>query len=349
MDGYGVTVSEAVGLGASFALSGICYYFYVKSRKTLQKLDDAPRFSIDGELKDILKATPGACLQYAVIEGTVQPVDEPLMSYFQKGVGVLQKFNLREHRLVWDRLIQKWLDSEKVLYERVNSVPFALVGPDETAVRVLSPQQASGKHMEMTHEKFHQVNHGFSDIIGQYLSGVKLKGQLETEEMLKVGASLTGVGKLMLDTDGSLTLQPPSDGSEYFLSILDIHALRGEQETKAVGWQVMSIVCALAGTVVLLWVGRRYYYQLRVRREREKEREIFERLRGEVPRAPGIGLGEEVEVENACVICLVQPRDCIMLDCGHVCCCFSCYQALPRRRCPVCMQGIQRVLPLYQV
>lgn len=30
---------------------------------------DAPHFTIDGKLKDILKVTPGACLQYAVIEG----------------------------------------------------------------------------------------------------------------------------------------------------------------------------------------------------------------------------------------------------------------------------------------
>lgn len=30
---------------------------------------DAPHFTIDRKLKDILKVTPGACLQYAVIEG----------------------------------------------------------------------------------------------------------------------------------------------------------------------------------------------------------------------------------------------------------------------------------------
>lgn len=78
------------------------------------------------------------------------------------------------------------MDSERVLLERENAVPFVLVGPDETPVRVLSPQQASGKHLEVIHEKFHQVNSGLVDIVGQYLIGEKLKGQLETEEMLKV-------------------------------------------------------------------------------------------------------------------------------------------------------------------
>lgn len=39
MDGFPVNITEAVCLGASLALSGICYYFYRKSRTTLDKLD----------------------------------------------------------------------------------------------------------------------------------------------------------------------------------------------------------------------------------------------------------------------------------------------------------------------
>lgn len=78
------------------------------------------------------------------------------------------------------------MDSVRTLHQRENEVPFVLVGSDETQVRVLTPLQASGTHMEVIHEKFHQVNSGLVDIVGQYLSGEKPKGQLETEEMLKV-------------------------------------------------------------------------------------------------------------------------------------------------------------------
>lgn len=357
MDGLSVTMTEAVCLGASLTLSGVCYYLYRKSRTTLDKLDDAPHFTIDDKLKDILKVTPGACLQYAVIEGAVQPVGEPLTSPFQKEfLGVLQKFMLKEHRLVWNSLSRTWTDNERVLHQRVNAVPFVLVGSNETVVKVLCPLQASGLYMETTHEKFHQVNYGFGDIIGQYLSGEKLKGQLETEEMLKVGATLTGIGELILDTDGTLNLRPPSNGSQYFLSITDFETLRGEQESTSVIWKALAITFSLAGAAVLLWVGRRYYHQLKVRREREQERREFERLRAEAPRAhaPVMGReapqdGAEEPLENACVICLCQPRNCILLDCGHVCCCHSCYQALPHRRCPICRQDISRVVPLYHV
>lgn len=352
-----MNITEAVCLGASLALSGICYYLYKKSRATLNKLDDAPHFTLDDKLKDILKVTPGACLQYAVIEGAVQPVGEPLTSHFQKEiVGVLQKFMLREHRLVWNSLRRTWTDSEHVMHKRVNTVPFVLVGSDETSVKVLCPLQASGVHMEITHEKFHQVNYSLVDIMGQYLSGEKLKGHLETEEMLKVGTALTGVGELILDTDGTLNLRPPSNGSEYFLSIADFDTLRGEQEMTAIFWKVLAITTALAGAAVLLWVGRRYYHQVKVRWEQEQERREFERLRaeGERTRTSAAGArasreGAEENVENPCVICLSQPRNCILLDCGHVCCCHSCYQALPHRRCPICRQNISRVLPLYHV
>lgn len=347
MDGFPIKITEAVCLGASLALSSICFYLYKKSRKTLDKLDDAPHFTIDGELKHLLKVTPEACLQYAVIEGVVQPVGKPLASYFQNEiVGVLQRFMLKEHRLVWNSLSRTWTDNERVLHQRVNAVPFVLVGSDDIRVKVQYPLQANGVYMEITHEKFHQVNYGLSDIVGQYLSGEKLKGQLETEEMLKVGTTLTGIGELILDTDGTLSLRPPSNGSQYFLSIADFDTLRGNQESTASWWKALAIASALAGAAILLWVGRRYYCRLKVRWEQEQERREFERLLAEAPRAC---TQAEEHIENACVICLSQPRNCILLDCGHVCCCHRCYQALPHPQCPICRQNISRVVPLYHV
>ena len=159
------------------------------------------------------------------------------------------------------------------------------------------------------------------------------------------------MGELLLDTDGTLNLRPPSNGSNYFLSITDFDTLRGEQESKTVCLRVVAIVSALAGAAVLLWVGRRYFYQLKVRWERERERREFERLQTERAHDPvaGPGAPQEERMDNVCVICLSQPRNCILLDCGHVCCCYSCYQALPRRHCPICRQSISRVVPLYHV
>lgn len=169
---------------------------------------------------------------------------------------------------------------------------------------------------------------------------------------LQAGTALTGVGEVVLDIDGSLNLRPPSDGSEYFLSLVDFDTLRGELNSTAFWWKVLAVTSALAGTAVLLWVARRYHHQLRVRREQEQERRDFERLLAEAQRMGGSDTPSDRDeecVENACVICLSQPRNCVLLNCGHVCCCYNCYQALPQRQCPICRQIISRVLPIYNV
>ncbi|XP_010138340.1 PREDICTED: mitochondrial ubiquitin ligase activator of NFKB 1, partial [Buceros rhinoceros silvestris] len=53
-------------------------------------------------------------------------------------------------------------------------------------------------------------------------------------------------------------------------------------------------------------------------------------------------------LKNACVVCLSAPKSCVFLECGHVCSCSECYQALPEpKKCPMCRQSISRVVPLY--
>ncbi|KAL4635960.1 mitochondrial ubiquitin ligase activator of nfkb 1-A-like [Arapaima gigas] len=347
MESFPIRTVEVLCLGTSITLSGLFYYIYRKKQKTVDKLNEAPRLSLDRNLANILNATPGKCLQYVVIEGSVQPVKEPLRSQFQEScAGVIQKLVLREHRLVWNGLARTWTDSERFLHQRVNEVPFNLVGSDKAEVRVLCPMEASGLNLEVVHEKFHPASYSFTDIISQYLSGKKPKGQLETEEMVKVGAMLTGVGELFLDTDHALKLRPPTDGSEFFLTPLDFETMQMEQEGQALMWRVVASICVVTGVAVLLWVVRRYYRHLKAEKEREQERRDFERL----CTTEGGDCDEDAEPDyNTCVICLSSPRNCVVLDCGHVCCCFRCFQALPEPVCPMCRQLIKRVVPLYQV
>ncbi|KAK1168374.1 mitochondrial ubiquitin ligase activator of nfkb 1-A-like isoform X1 [Acipenser oxyrinchus oxyrinchus] len=355
MDSIPISSLELICLGSSVALSGLFFYIYRRKSKTVGKLKDAPMLPLDEQLVAILNATPGKCLRYVIIEGAVQPLGEPLRSQYQENCfGVIQKLILKEHKLVWNNIARNWMDSEKTLHQRVYTVPFDLVTAHAGgSVRVLSPLEASSLHLEVVHEKFHQAMHGFSEIIGHYLSGEKPKGVLETEEMVKVGAVLTGVGELILDTDGVVKLRPPSDGSEYFLSPLDFESLLGEQEGHARVWRVLAALCGLAGAAILLAVAWRHYKRLREKREREERRREFERMS-----LGGLGVrqsaGEEEEerdaeiTENACVICLSRPRGCVLLNCGHVCCCFRCYQALPSPNCPICRSAVSRVVPLYQ-
>lgn len=163
-----------------------------------------------------------------------------------------------------------------------------------------------------------------------------------------MGKTLTGVGELIMDTDGSLNLRPPSNSSHYFLSIMDFDTLRQEQKDMVLWWKMVAIASVVVGAAVVFSVGWRYYKHLKHRRNLKQARKEFERLTAEASGAPPAGAADDL-VENACIICLSNQRNCILLECGHVCCCFSCYQSLPRHLCPICRQDIRRVVPLYHV
>ncbi|XP_028327884.1 mitochondrial ubiquitin ligase activator of nfkb 1-A-like [Gouania willdenowi] len=343
MAGFSLTATELLLTGASLAVSGFCYYMYRRSRAKVEHLNRAPILPIDENLRNLIIDTPGESLQYVVIEGTVKSIDEPLRSlFFKDTLGVLQRFMLQEPRLQWNSLSLKWDVIDRVVYQRASMVPFVLVGSDETTVRVQEPFHASGDYMETVHEKFYHSVCTFGDIIGQCLSGVKPKGFLEIEKMLKVGTTLTGVGELIIDKDGTLSLRAPTNGAEYLLSLRDFSHVKEKALSSTFWWKFGFGVCALAGVAVLFWVGFRFYR----RRRQEQERREFERLMGEALNATGLKDGQDNQPDNTCVICLNQPRNCVLLYCGHVCCCFRCYQALPQPRCPVCRQAIIRVVQL---
>ena len=48
-----------------------------------------------------------------------------------------------------------------------------------------------------------------------------------------------------------------------------------------------------------------------------------------------------------CIVCMTNPRDVILLGCGHVCVCAECAAMLPSSRCPMCRTIIERVQPFF--
>ncbi len=46
-----------------------------------------------------------------------------------------------------------------------------------------------------------------------------------------------------------------------------------------------------------------------------------------------------------CKICFVSAIDCVLLNCGHLCCCLECSKAL--RACPMCRSPIERVVKTF--
>ena len=62
----------------------------------------------------------------------------------------------------------------------------------------------------------------------------------------------------------------------------------------------------------------------------------------------GNGEDETGDIENSCVVCLTNPREIVVLNCGHLCICAECMVDLPQpRKCPICRGAIVRHVSVY--
>lgn len=349
---------QIVVLATSSALSAVFYCLYRSRNNSVQRLKSAHRISLDGDIKALLSESPGRCVPYAVVEGVVQSVKESLSSQFMENCkGVIERLTLTEEKMVWNRTTHLWSSTEKVIHQRTNVVPFVLApltsdpcppgGPAHPVVRVLRPLEASELDLERTFETFHPAARSLSSTIGHFLSGERPAGVRETEEMLRVGESVTAVGELVLDGD-VIKLQPPKGaGLIYFLSRLDYGALLSRQRSGVRRWRLLAALFGLfAASTLLLVLWRRY----RWRRRRREEQDLLEEWKeAERQRAAEESGSEGVAASGGgCSVCLSRPRSCVFLECGHVCCCLACYQELAApKTCPVCRATISRVVPLY--
>ncbi|XP_072304918.1 mitochondrial ubiquitin ligase activator of NFKB 1 [Eucyclogobius newberryi] len=345
----GISTAQFVALASTSALTALFYSVYRNRATTADRLKEAKKVSIDQDLKGILGETPGRCIPYAVVEGAVKAVKETLNSQFVDNCkGVIERLTLKENKMVWNRTTHLWNDTEKVIHQRTNSVPFAIGSLDEnvsSSVRVVRPLEATELELETTYQKFHPTVQSFTNAISHFISGERPKGILETEEMLRVGESLTGVGELVLD-NSLIKLQPPKEGYCYFLSRSDYDTLLRKQEVSVRTWKFITILFGVATCSTLFYIlWKKYTHYRQSKQNRRAIDEFNERQR---QRRQELDLDESNVSPTACTVCLSQERECVFLECGHVCACLQCYNALPRpKKCPMCRGLIDRVVPLF--
>ncbi|KAG5282598.1 hypothetical protein AALO_G00057750 [Alosa alosa] len=343
------STAQIILLATSSAVTAVLYSVYQKKAATVNSLKEAKKISIDQDLRSILSKAPGKCVPYAVIEGVVRSVKETLNSQFVDNTkGVIERLTLREKKMVWNRTTHLWNDRETIIHQRTNTVPFDLCSHDDSvtvSVRVVRPLEASELNLETTYETFHPTMQSLSNMISHFISGERPKGIRETEEMLRLGECVTGVGELVLENN-LVKLQPPKQGLRYFLSRQDYASLLGKQESGARFWRLLAGLCGLAACVTLYYI---LWRQWTLRRKRRQERSALEEFKEEQRRRMReLEMDESAVPAGACSVCLSAQRTCVFLECGHVCTCEPCYLALPLpKKCPICRALIDRVVPLY--
>ncbi|XP_066459298.1 mitochondrial ubiquitin ligase activator of nfkb 1-A-like [Eleutherodactylus coqui] len=333
---------DAVCAGCSFALAGVLYYCYRQQQAAVRRMQTAPKLQVGAELRTLLEASEE--LSYVVLQGRVEAAGTPLCSQNHPHLlAVIQKTQMVEHCLVWNSLTKSWTEFVRVLFQSVKSVPFQLHpledGGDDESVLVCDPLSATGLTLEAVYERFHPASLSLGELMGHYLSGEKPTGLLETEEILPLGAVMTGLGKLVLNKDGIIALQPPPKGCKYILSCEGYEDILKEQQSAASLWGVGTLLCGALGAIVLCIALYRAYQR---HKQKNGRQEHFDEVQTDSSLSDG-----ETSSERLCIICISRLRDCVILPCGHVCCCFLCYQTLPTQLCPICRCLIQRVVPLY--
>ncbi|XP_010282591.1 PREDICTED: mitochondrial ubiquitin ligase activator of NFKB 1, partial [Phaethon lepturus] len=209
-------------------------------------------------------------------------------------------------------------DHEKIIHQRTNTVPFELAPAEAGTGGIVRGLEAVELSLETVHEQFHPSVLSFGDAIGHYISGERPKGVQETEQMLRVGTALTGVGELFLE-DAAIKLQPPKQGLPYYLSTAGFRALLQREESALRLWKMLSVACGFVTCAVFFFILRKQYRRHRERRRLREMEEEFRQARERLIRQAKAENGERPK--NACVICMSDVKSCVFLECGHVCSC----------------------------
>lgn len=241
---------------------------------------------------------------------------------------------------------------KSVIQDKIHSVPFVLrrwLGSEDSAqIQITEPLSASFLMDDLTvvHDSFSpsesksMVSRGIDRLFGDIT-----KGYHETEKMLLTNTLMLGIGEITA-VDGKLKLSPPQSGAKYVLTKRSKYEIIKSLESKTFWIKVLVIGTGVIGASLLCHI----IYKMLKKHWQEQRRRGFVReardLRAQAQRRLDEGNSDE---ENVCIICLSNPREIVLLNCGHLCLCADCVTELPEPLlCPVCRQPVERYVTTYR-
>lgn len=357
---------ELVCLGVDLTICLILRKVYNSTDALIKDLNSAPSIEIDEHVGSRISNHPGSSCQedgvsrlpYAVVRGEVTPQGRTISPIYGTGVeaGVIQKVVFTEHKRNMSRT-GFWVDSERVIHQFSNDVPFCLTNSKDSIfsltrphINVIDWKDASKIDLETVYDHYEPAGGGIGSHVWGWILGDVHKGTQKTEAILSKGTTLTGVGELVSGPEG-VSLQPPSDGRNYYLVKSSLASLVKDVESSKAVIKVFLYIMTGLGVGVASWALWKF---LRKLREEKLARQNLDRLENileerETRRAERGGEGGSVPESLQCVVCLGEEREVILLECGHVCVCAACAQQLltANQQCPVCRAVITRIMPAF--
>jgi len=250
-------------------------------------------------------------------------------------------------------------DLKTSIQDKIQTVPFLLQGLRQTkqpvSVHVADPLEASFIEDDLTiiHDHFDaSTSDGFvTSTLKTLIAGEYVKGYHEKEKMLLTNTVLLGIGEVR-NVDGKLTIKPPQSGAMYVLTKMSKSELIKKLENKTFWIKIFVYTTALIGVGIVCRLSYKYYKQFKAERDRERSLAEMRALRQQAQERQNqrraSGEGQDDYDSNVCIVCLTNPREIVLLNCGHICLCAECLHELPEPlMCPFCRQPVERYVTTF--
>uniref|UniRef100_D3TMJ3 RING-type E3 ubiquitin transferase n=1 Tax=Glossina morsitans morsitans TaxID=37546 RepID=D3TMJ3_GLOMM len=322
-------VHEGLALSVDLLILGLCVREYVSYKKNVNLLRKAPQLPLDNDLKRYVGKQKDQKVPYAVIRGTVTPIGVPMRSVMSPSVtGVLQVIKLSEHRIARG-FAGFWTEQRKLIHVSSNEMPFELRS-NEAGVEIIDALSAAVLDLDVVYDNYEPSSLSFFDHVFGFFSGVRQKGLQTTEEVLRDGSFITAVGELEMDGK-VLRLQPSPLGPLFLTTATKSTLIKKFEEAKS-SMLFKIFVCGAISAVLISVIGRKLYVKKKQERD---DRRIREALEKERKKRRARSRPQDLTRDQLCVVCTTNPKEVIILPCGHVCMCEDCSEKI-KQTCPVC-------------
>ncbi|KAG7306953.1 hypothetical protein JYU34_007077 [Plutella xylostella] len=342
MDFFSEIVGETVILGIDSLILGFCVKQLSKCKYILNALQTAPVLDIDESLNKEINKYSNYTIPYVVIRGLVKPLGAPITSNYNQSVtGVVQRLTIKEH-VIARTLAGFWSDQTRTIHEVCNAAPFVLSN-GKYSIEVVDALAADLLDMDVISDKFEPMSPGVIDHVWGFFSGVRQRGLQTMEEMLRDGSYITAIGELSRSNSGALKIQPPREDLPLYLTTSTKSSLL---KRLAGSRDFLRVLLIVFGAVAAVASGRIAYKYLKRRKRRDLELTMKKQLatgrRERRAQARESGLADV----QLCVVCTENPKEIILLPCGHVCLCEDCADNI-KEQCPICREKIEAKAPAF--
>lgn len=160
--------------------------------------------------------------------------------------------------------------------------------------------------MDVIADKFLPTVPSVIDHIWSFFAGVRQRGVQSTELMLRKGVMVSGIGELVSDNNGTLRIQPPSNGAPFYLTSMQVNSLIKKLDGSKKNYRILCILFGSIG-IVLLGVIIRKYWHMKIQLAEETRKKIqLEESRRERRR---IMRENDLPENQVCVVCKENPKE----------------------------------------